>query len=348
MEYDALKLVLNQAVYLVLIIAATRGDWGLASTLWVIAIANLCDIAFGAGILAWKFFAPFSRTDRAAVKHLLREGGSLVIRRLIRTLGLRIDTFILTALKTKRDVGLHGGAYRLILQLRVLPNVLTTVFFPRLSRQWLDSPDQFKATYEQLLRLLVIIALPLVMLLTVLADPITTLVLGNKFLPAGRALMILSWGLGFLFLNSLSMSVLNAMDRQHLGIVAASAALVVNALLDVALIPRWSYLGAAVACTAAEAALLGICTYYITRQVGRTAWAPLIARPAWAALLTSAGLWLLQGLPVLILLPAALVGYGVALIGLRALTAQEIALFREVLGRRQKAEGRKQKAEGTR
>src|SRR5207248_5914617 len=85
------------------------------------------------------------------------------------------------------------------------------------------------------------------------ARPIVTLVLGRAYADAAPGLALLMWALPSAYLADTMLHLLAAIRRQRLGARAAMATAIFNVALNLVLIPRFSFVGAAVATALSEA-----------------------------------------------------------------------------------------------
>src|SRR5207249_10573089 len=165
--------------------------------------------------------------------------------------------------------------------------------------------SQLARTTRLALKTLIALALPIAVGTTILADPLIRPVAGDAFLPhAALALQIPIWFVPFSFTNGLLQYVLISVNQQRFVTLAFVVAVVYNVTLNLILVPRWSYLGAAIVTVLSEIVLLGPFWFAVGRHVEPLRVLPLAWRPAVAALLMAPGVWLLRETPIL----AALVG----------------------------------------
>jgi len=148
------------------------------------------------------------------------------------------------------------------------------------------------------------------------------------------ALQILALALGFAFVNNAFIGALNASDRQSSFTWAAAWSLVANVALNLALIPRFGYLGASVATVLTEVVLGAVAWILTARHVGRVPVLALSWRIVLAGLVMGVAIYplsSLEGLAVAIPIAAGVIVYAAAILLLRALTGEEIAWARRAL-----------------
>jgi len=99
-----------------------------------------------------------------------------------------------------------------------------------------------------------ILAAPIVCWTLVTAPRLVELLFGADYLAAAVTLRVLAVAVLFLFVTALYGYLFSALDRQRFYTVASGLCLLVNVALDVALIPAYGDLGAAIATLLAETA----------------------------------------------------------------------------------------------
>jgi O-antigen/teichoic acid export membrane protein len=182
----------------------------------------------------------------------LGESWPLFLNQLLQGLFFKIDALLLPSLAGLAAAGAYGAAYRVSEGAGIVSSSFTLALFPRLART-ADLPG----AYRLALRILLQAAFPLAAGTALLAEPIVGLVGGREYLPdAAVALAILICYLPLSYANGLTQYVLIAAGRQRLLTVAFVAAVAFNLLANLALIPRFGYVGAAWVTVLSEVVLL--------------------------------------------------------------------------------------------
>ena len=88
--------------------------------------------------------------------------------------------------------------------------------------------------------------MPVVIGLFLFSGPIVRILGGEDFLSSALPLRILSFVVGLVFLNNLSGKALIALDLQKAGMKIYIFGAILNILLNLLVIPRYSYIGASV------------------------------------------------------------------------------------------------------
>jgi O-antigen/teichoic acid export membrane protein len=166
----------------------------------------------------------------------------------------RSEVFFLGVFRGPREVAWYALAFGVATTvMRLLPRALSVVLVPVASGLYgaADRPGM-RTLFRTGSRYLVILAAPIVVGGAALARPLLTAVYGPEFGPAAAAFPLVLLAGGFGAVGSVTAAIQSGMERQDLVLRVAVAATAVNLALDVALIPRWGLVGAAVANAAAQ------------------------------------------------------------------------------------------------
>ena len=92
-------------------------------------------------------------------------------------------------------------------------------------------------------------------------------------------LQIFGWVLAFMFLNFFMERMLISGNKQLLMVTIAAITLIVNVLLDLALIPSMSYIGAGIATLISEIVLFTLSFYFVSKYISSFALSKVIPKP---------------------------------------------------------------------
>lgn len=245
-----------------------------------------------------------------------------------------LDVVIIGFLTADRYVGLYGAAYKIAYATQFLPVSFNASVYPALSQAFRESTETLKHLAERSLRFLLTLSLPLSTLVFLNARAILQFA-SPPFLEASRALQISVLTLPFLFSNFLFSSLLNATNRQTRNTVILLAAVSLNAILNLLLVPRWHHVGASLAALASTVSIT-ILSLQSTRSAiawRRESWGFLLRLLGAVAVTAVVGLLLRPtGLPVLLMLTLEALVFGAIVLLMRAYRlsdfTQLIASFR--------------------
>jgi O-antigen/teichoic acid export membrane protein len=256
--------------------------------------------------------------------HWLRESWPLFVNQLLQGLFFKVDALLLPGLAGDVAAGTYAAAYKVSEGAGIISSSFTLALFPRLSRE-----SDLSHAYRLGLRILLQIAFPLAAGVALLSEPIVALVGGKEYLPdSAIALSILICYLPLSYCNGLTQYVLIAAGKQRMLTGAFAAALVFNVLANLIMIPRFSYVGAAVVTVVSEVVLLvpfRVAAASVTRGVSLAAeaWTPIVA----TLLMCPVVWWLRDAVNPFVAIPAGVVVYGLALWSLGGIDAQQRRLI---------------------
>lgn len=316
MQYEALVLVLAQAFDTALILALIASGAGLVQ-LVAAPVASAAVAALLALWLARGRFGTRLAIDPRRIPRLLRDAAPVGVALLIAVAYLKLDSVLLGVLATPHDVGIYGSAYRPIEYLLLGSGVLITPLFPLLSRWHGMERTWFSAVYRRGTDALVAAWLPVPVLLFWIADPLVAAVYGAAFAPAAVPLRLLAIALVMMILAAWQGLTLLAAGRQPLTTIYNAAGLGVNVALNLVLIPRLGYAGAAWAALATSA-FVWACSWICVRRLAAVQGvagrilpivaANLVLAIAVGALLALGASWWLAALVSSLLYPLVLLG----------------------------------------
>ena len=319
---------MNKAVLGVIVLLLGHGIVGLAA---VSIFNNLLTLL----VLLWagrRFIGPIRRLmpDLALIRGMVAESFPLMLNHFLATVFFQVDILILQALKGAATVAQYSTGYKWLLAINIVPAFFTQALFPVMSRQAKDDPPALGRTLRFGLKLLFALTLPLAVAFTILAEPLTLILGGERYLPDGAiALQLMIWSIPLGWMNSLMQYVLISLGLQRTITRAFVVAVLFNVVANFIFIPQYGLRAAAIATIASEIVLFLPFAYLLRRalrdlQMVKLVWRPLLA--LCAMLLTLAVLG--GALPALL---AAGAVYAAVLLLLRPLEAAEGAALMRLL-----------------
>jgi O-antigen/teichoic acid export membrane protein len=245
--YDCLVVVGDRVLVVILAALAIYEGYGLLGVALAFIAARL--IAFGLALLLVSRHSGGVRVDFdfALWHELQRQALPIGMFLVVLNFYSYIDTLMLGVMSTFVDTGLYGIAYRLYEGLSYVPAILSALLTPRLANLW--SVD--RARHVRLARaslagaagLAIVTAAPV----WVLSRPLLVFVFGPAAEESTTALHILLAGLAFVFTIWILHAVALSVFKERLLLTTTAVGAIVNAGLNVFLIPRYGRNGAAAA-----------------------------------------------------------------------------------------------------
>ncbi len=333
--YEAIGVVLESAVLLLLILYGGLSGQGVGYYIWAYAIQYAFSCAYFTVVLALKRVAtPGWRFETALLREWFWKGLPFALTFVLTVLYFRIDQPLIYTIRSETEASWYAAAYKPIESLLFVPITFLSIVFPVLSVYHRERQADMLDAVSRFFKALLLMGWPMSVGIFVLAGPLTPLLLGPRFGPSEPALRILALALGLAFVNNAFIGALNASDRQLSFTWAAGWSLVANIALNLTLIPLFGYIGASWATVATELTL-GVVGWILTaRYVGRV---PVLAS-SWRILVAGVvmgvavyPLHTLHGIEVVIPVVAGVVVYASAVLLLRGLTGEEIRWARRAL-----------------
>jgi O-antigen/teichoic acid export membrane protein len=300
------------------------GVIGLAAVSIVTNLITLVVLVLGARSMLAE--SRETRPNRSDIRRMAAQSWPLMLNHFLATVFFQIDIILLEAMRGERIVGLYRVAYSWLLAINVVPAFFTQALMATMSRQAHDDRAALWFTYRLGIKLLVSIALPFAVAITVLAEPLTWLLGGAAYLPDGQiALQIMVWSIPIGWMNSLTQYALVALDLQRRVTFAFAAACAFNIVANLIFIPQYSYQAAAITTILSEFVLFVGFAYLIQTGIGRLDWLKMLWKPYAAAVAMGVFVWLITPLTgsLLAVFTGSLV-YIAVLLTLRPLDPEEL------------------------
>jgi O-antigen/teichoic acid export membrane protein len=330
MEVPAAVTVLSTLVKIGLGTAVLLAGWGIVGLAAVSLAVNVLNALVLSTLMAAMLGRPRLQLDLRFSRGLLALSWPLMLNNLLNSLFFRIDAVLLKPMAGEVALGHYATAYKFIDGLQIIPSTFVLALFPVLSRQAAGQPHELVRAFGLGLKVLLVLALPISVGTTLLAEPIVGLLAGPAFLPdSALALQVLIWFLPFSFVNGLTQYVLIAVNRQRWITFSFFIAAAANLALNLWAIPRYGFLGAAVATVVSEWVLLAPFWYAVRQHVGPVPLLGLTWRPTLAALIMGLVVYWARDLNPWLAIPLGALVYTVALLALGTAREEELRALRQ-------------------
>lgn len=194
-----------------------------------------------------------------------------------------IGSVMLSKIRGDVEVAIYSAAYNFALAVLFIPTVYTNAIYPVLSRYYKESKSGLRTLYEKSFKYLYIIGLPISVGLYLLAGKIMLFFYGEAYSSSVIALQIISWYLFLKFINFLLGITLSSIDKQNKRMLGQSLAAGFNVLLNLLLIPKIGYIGAAWSTFITEILLFIIYYWSVSKSWYFYNFCGILAKPAIAA-----------------------------------------------------------------
>lgn len=249
MEYVAIGSILNNFVMLIGALYATSKGMGLIDFAYIYLIAGLVLFVYNFAISRWKIAWHHLEINIDLCIYLLKEAVPFGLSTFFIRIYYYIDTIMISFIISNPNeiMGWYSAAYRLVFVLSFIPTTFLMAIYPIMSKCYVSKDAALKFMFERSFKYLLIIAVPIGVGITSLASKIIFFSYGPNYAPSTIALQILVWSEVFIFLNSVFGNLLYAVNKQIVVAKQTMYASLLNILLNLVLIAKFSYIGASIA-----------------------------------------------------------------------------------------------------
>ena len=216
-------------------------------------------------ISARSFVQSTWRADVAFLRRMIAYGLKFHVSILAGAIMLRADLLVVNHFRGAAEAGVYSVASQFALLLMLLPGVISTLLFPRITAEQ-DARGETTCMVTRyttfIMFLCCLAAVPFSLLLPVLY--------GAAFTDATRLLLILLPGVYLMGLESVLVQHFNALGVPRAIPLYWVIALVLNLVLVFALVPRFGAQGAAVASTISYASIFALVALHFHTSTGRS------------------------------------------------------------------------------
>lgn len=310
----AVVLIAQRWVTTAAAIAALYLGAGLVEVAGIYAIGSLSATALGTWMMYRHIGRPRLRVDFRGALRVTREATPIGIALVALTVLFRIDMAMLAIFKSASEVGEYGAAYKLLETTAFFSWAVNVAVLPSLARLSPTSTPTVGDVYQRGLKLVIAITLPVAVGAVVLADPVISLIYGDQYHDAAKALALLAPTIALFPISALSSQLFFAQGRRPTVAIVYAVVAVENILLNLYLIPRFSLDGAAVGTSISELLVAGLLITLAGDLRGRLQIRRMLAGAVLGSVAAGGLLLLLSDAP-LVAVPVAAVAYFVLLLG---------------------------------
>jgi O-antigen/teichoic acid export membrane protein len=237
---------------------------------WIIASLLFNMMASFAIVFFWsrKYLRFNFRFDFSYWKKFLKESLPIGIGSVIVFVYFKMDTILLSLLKTSEDVGVYNAAYKVLENISFFPAMIIGLVLPILSNTIFTDKEKFKDISNKTFKVFIILVVPLIIGTLFLSSGIIQLIGGGQFGQSAAVLQVLVFALAAIFFGNFFNNILIAgnLQRKLMGIWILAA--IFNVGLNLVIIPKFSFMGAAYVSTGTEIFVAIVAGYFAWKKLG--------------------------------------------------------------------------------
>jgi len=304
--------------------------YGLLSLFVVLIVARICTLLLYFALLKWRFSGFHWDFDWPFLKELVRNWRVFALENWLSNIDNSLGLILLSIFHGEVAVGMYAAAAKVMRLGQSVAASFTTAVFPYMSRLFVESRHAFWRLSEGSLKYMLAFVLPIVLIISILADRIIILLYTDEYAPAIPILQVLIFVLPLYFINPFLSHTLFARGEQKKSLQVAVIKLAFFAALCIWLIPNWEGIGLAWA--RLLGALVAFCLYFVFLLQGERALRTLLmlGRTVLAALILGGFLLALRNIQLIVLLISGGGLYVLLLLILRVFSTNDLELLQEL------------------
>jgi O-antigen/teichoic acid export membrane protein len=338
MEFYTAGWILRSALLLAGALFAISRGLDVTAFALLYLIASLATLAYNSILSIWKFAKPKVEIDFGFWKQTLKQAWPFGLVVTFVNIYYWVDSVMLSLMKGDEVVGWYNVAYRLVLVLAFIPGAYFSSVFPVMSRFYVSSKGSLKFTYEKSVKYMAILAVPIGVGTTLLAERVIISIFGAEYSHSIIALQILIWSMVFIWVSGVFAQLFNSLNRQTIVAKVTGSCALLNVILNLILIPRYSHIGASTARVATEFTALALVFLWSLRigyGLSSKKLIDIMAKVVIASAIMGTFIFYLQNLTLWGLVPLSTLLYFIVLYIIRGIDREDRLLLQQLIGRQQ-------------
>lgn len=251
MDKVAIGEFVGKVIQLLVVILAVKSNFGflvIVSSLFFNMLVSFAVIYF----FSKKYIVFSFHFNWSVWKKFLKESYPVGISAIIIFAYFKLDTILLSIMKTSADVGIYNAAYKVVENITFFPAMFVGLVMPIMSRYIFHEREKFVKVADKTFKVFLILAVPLIIGAVFFAKNIIILIGGSGYEESVLVLKILAFAMAFIFFGNFFTNIIIAGNQQRKLIFILFFCAIFNVVLNLLMIPRFSYKGAAVTSSLTE------------------------------------------------------------------------------------------------
>ena len=228
----------------------------LAMVVYALIIAEVISLIISGCWIKARFKLVIINPSFKSMLPLFKRAWPLAVIFILSAIYFRVDLMMLEVMKGNRAVGIYSAAYKLIEVLSIVPGTVTIAALPGLAADYYGNIEAFRVSFYRTTAWLGVGGGVIALFLYVFSEKVVLLLYGHSFFDSVVCLRILSMVIFFLFVNACLAYVMIASNNDRPVALILVISTILNVTFNLYLIPRYSYVGAAVSTMLSEILML--------------------------------------------------------------------------------------------
>jgi O-antigen/teichoic acid export membrane protein len=227
-------------------------------SIYYFAVLTVLEVVIGSGILLMFYFKVSAQKistwkfDGKLAVNLLKLSWPMIISEMLIVVYTRLDQVMLKNMVGNIELGRYSAAIRLSEIWYFIGVAINVSLYPSILKLRQNGEEAFLAGFQKLFNLLCLIAVFIALVTTLLGNMITDFFYGEKYPGLGGILAIHIWTGVFVSLGVASANWFVVNNLQKYFLIRTLSGVIVNAVLNLLLIPSLGGIGAAIATLAGQ------------------------------------------------------------------------------------------------
>ena len=317
--------------FILISIFADLGIFAISASYLISSIIGLC---YAYLMITRHVTRPKLEFDRDFCRKITIASLPFAVGSILYTIYFSIDIVMLSNLVGNYATGIYNACYKLISVLTVIQGIYGVVLFPVMNKLFKNEAELLTFTFEKSVKYLLMIIVPLALSIVIYSSDIINFIYGPEYAPAASTLSVLIWTLCLLFVTTICNLLLNASHKEVTVTKIYGIAAAFNIILNLVMIPRFSYIGAAITTVLSDVLIMVLQLYVVYglgHRVNRRVFAD-IAKIIMATGVLGISLHILN-LNMWVAIPVGIAIYLAAIILLRLFDDDDKHIIREIIGK---------------
>lgn len=325
MEKVAIAECSTRLVQLGLTFFFVHSNFGFFGIIWAFTISSLINLII-LYISAKKYVSFKFKADLSFWKKIILHSYPLALGGVLTMFYFKFDTVLLSLMKPSADVGIYSLPYRILEILIFFPSIFTGLVMPVMSKYVLTDKDKFKSVIQKSLDMLILSATPLIIGTLLLSKKIIIFLSGEEFIKSADVFNILIFATFIIFISHLFYNIILVLDKQKSFIWIFGSGAVLNIILNIILIPRYSYIATSITTVITEFIVAGLMFYIISKNLKYLLSFKLFFKSLFASMGMGLGLYFIK-LPLIIAIIFGILIYLIFLYLFKAISKEDISIL---------------------
>lgn len=334
LEYQSLTVLLVSILTLIGVLLAIYYQLDVVAFAFIYLVAGLINLILVMLVAHRNYILPKIVIEPDFWKRNIKIALGFGLIGIFTTIYLWIDSSMLFFIQGNEATGLYGASYKFVYALLFIPIAINMAVFPVMSRFYNTTKDHLKIITEKYFKYMLTVALPMGVAVTLLAPQIILFLYGSEYFNSILILQILIWGTVFTFLNAAFVQFFQSTNRELVVTKITGIWMILNILLNLILIPQYSYIGASINTLITEfgVAIFLMVVYNRTEYMfGKRKFIILIFKIIVASIGVGIFIWAFQFLNLFILIILAAILYLAIAYLIKIIDEDDIRLLKNLL-----------------